>query len=242
MRYIYSMIISRRGRLGAATLLLICYVAVSSACGGCDNEEDPSAGQTDKEQAPQKDEQADQKTNSMSQKREVFGLPLPPNVVSMVKKGPRVHVKSAMSLDEIEAFFETRLTDYELLKPRSQLRFIGLRDFMPEIYAYGSGDYTFVVYRPGSAPEDQAKGTSGTGGTRAKGVDDDSSRAGVAAGPEPINQRKHGEKVLDRTSDGKLLAPGARWGVAYTPPPGSPLDQKRHRSNFGRPYGEWVLH
>jgi hypothetical protein len=243
MRHTYSCIISQRGRLGAAALLLIFFAGFTSACGGCGSEEESSQDRATKEKTSEQKE-GDGEASSMTQRREIFGLPLPPSVVSIEDKGPWTQVKSAMTLDEIKAFFESRLTDYELLEPRHQIRLIGLRDYMPEIYAYGSGDYTFVVYRPPASPEDQAKDSAGAEGTadgRADGAEQGSTEAGATASRKAINQRKRGEQVLDRTSDGELLAPGARWGVPYTPPPGSHLDQKRLRSNFGRPYGEWML-
>jgi hypothetical protein len=232
-------IISRCARLGAAALLVVFVAGFSSACGGCgsEGESDGSAGE---KKVVKDDQKSGDQASSMTQRREVFGLPLPPSVVSIEEKGPRVHVKSAMSLEEIGAFFKTRLTDYELLEPRNQLRLIGLRDYMPEIYAYGSGDYTFVVYRPAATAEKQAQ-KSPDGDDSKDGANEGSTSSGATASRKPINQRRQGEQVLDRTSDGKLLAPGARWGVPYTPPPGSPLDKKRNRSNFGRPYGQWVL-
>lgn len=213
-----------RGRLWTAALVGL-FAIVASGCGGCDSEEPP-----ERKQVAEKPEQTDapkEEADKPAPRTEAFGLPFPPKVTKVEDRGKKVRVRTDTPLAEIQKFFETRLTDFEILTPGYEVRAVGLRDYMPEVYAYGVGSQTYVVYiPPKNKPAEAAK---------------DGSEASKAPEKEPPSEPKYGEKVLDRTSDGRLLAPGARWGQPYTPPPGSPLHQERYRSNFGRPFGEWTL-
>jgi hypothetical protein len=203
-------------------------------CGGCGDEEAEKSAP--KEEQAANEDASSKETDTMERMRSAFGLPLPPSVRGIEERGDEIRVKTRMSLDEIEAFFKTRLTDYEVLRPGDQVRAVGLREFMPQVYAYPYGPYSFVVYMPAPTPDEAADGADDAANAKQA-----SAKTKAAPKVKPLSKRKRGEPVMDRTSDGELLAPGARWGEPYTPPPGSPLHKEHLRSNFGQPYGEWVL-
>lgn len=225
--------LARRHALWLAMGLAV-LTAGPIGCGGCGDQDSQKSAKQDK-QASKKEETSSKAADAKKRRTTAYGLPLPPNVRRIEERGDEIRVKTRMSLTEVEAFLKARLTDYEVLRPGDKVRAIGLRDFMPQVYAYPYGPYSFVVYLPAEEPKAAQDGA----GNDAQSAD--GARAKAAPKVKPINKRKHGEPVTDRTSDGKLLAPGARWGEPYTPPPGSPLHKDHFRSNFGRPYGEWVL-
>lgn len=160
--------------------------------------------------------------------RLVFGLPIPPRATGLHDEGHRVRVKVAMNLREVGAFFEENFVDFEILYSRDAVHAVGLRDYMPRVHAYPYGHSSFVVYsRAKLKPEEVKKAAA-------------EAKAQNIPTPREIASYKKGDPVLERAADGRLLAPGARWGEPYTPPPGSPLDTVHFRANFGLPYGEWV--
>lgn len=207
----------------------------SFGCGGCGKESAP-ADKTQRKADRQTDADAGADA-TMDRMRSVYGLPLPPSVMRIERSRDRVRVKTAMSIEEVASFFKARLTDYEVLRPRDQVRIVGLRDYMPELYAYPRGRRTFVVYLPAEnrADKQQAKAEAAA---EAKKAQQGAKSKGARSRPA---RHVKGQPVLDRTADGKLLAPGARWGEPYTPPEGSPLHNKHFESNFGKPYGQWSL-
>jgi hypothetical protein len=177
----------------------------------------------------------------MAKNREVYGLPMPPQVSSVRRDSNKTLVITTMKLDEVTAFYRSRLKDYEILTPGKRIRVLGLRDYMPEISGRKWGGTVQLYYWPGRIGGERQAG----GGDAGSGQDDASQSNGnkaIAGQTKPLNERKKGEPVRDRTRDGELLAPGARWGEPYTPPPGTPLHKERYRSNWGKPYGEWVAY
>lgn len=239
------------GRLFVFILVAVAVgcLAGCGSCSGSDDDEDPSAEERDAGQRVDGESAADK----LERRRQAFGIPFPPSVLHVRDEGKKVRVQTDMSLGELEDFYEARLTDYEILDAGHELRVIGLRDYMASLYAYRYAGRTQIVHvapeggRDGAA---KSRGDDSSDDQRAEGGDGDDdqgartassrTRRSARAGSEPISKRKKGEPVMDRTADGKRLAPGARWGEPYTPPDGSPLDQKRFESNFGKPYGEWV--
>lgn len=181
------------------------------AAGGADEARDEAAASGD----------------SPGQEREAFGLPLPPEYHSIRRLGALVTVNTSMSIDDLEAFFKTRLVDYEVLRLNArQMRIIGLRAYMPSIDVYRVGGrygHVEVNYKPASEP-------------RAEHQPRDPDEPHVDTG----RSREKGMPVMLRTSDGELLAPGARWHEPYIPPPGTPLHRERYRSNWGKPFGQWT--
>lgn len=166
----------------------------------------------------------------------VYGLAVPPGALHVSEGKYQVRVKVRMPLQKVGEFLEQNLVDFEVLYPKDQVRAVGLRSYMPSIYVYPQGPFSFLVY---SAPEPkpQAEDTPAAG----EPVEHRVLVAGRDVEPE-VRHYKKGDPILERTQDGRLLAPGARWGEPYTPPPGSPLDQAHFRTNFGRPFGQWVSH
>ncbi|MFW5966966.1 MAG: hypothetical protein ACOCV2_05575 [Persicimonas sp.] len=242
---------TRWGRLvvfALAALAIGCLVGCGS-CSDSDDKEESGAEERDAGQQADGESAADE----MEQRRQAFGIPFPPSVLHVRDEGKKVHVQTDMSLDELEDFYEARLTDYEVLNSGSDLRVIGLREYMASVHAYRYAGRTQVVHfapEGGGARAEKSSDDDSSGdrrGQQAGRDDDQKARSGSSgtgrsarAGSKPISKRKKGEPVMDRTADGERLAPGARWGEPYTPPEGSPLDQKRFESNFGKPYGEWV--
>ncbi len=160
----------------------------------------------------------------LAQDREAFGLPLPPDVISIQRAESYVTVESHMSSADLEAFYKTRLVDFEILRTSAAVfRIVGLRAYMPEVFAFRSGGrrgVSVIEYRAAQQVE--------------KPVAPDHLAI------DSPNRREKGMPVLDRNAEGALIAPGARWGEPYVPPQGSPLHTKRNRANFGRPYGDWI--
>lgn len=160
--------------------------------------------------------------------RLAFGLPLPPNTVGLTEDEQTVRIQVRMSLPEVGAFFEKNFVDFEVLYAHDEVRAVGLRNYMPRVHAYPYGKRTFVVYTRAKLKPDEVKAAA------------QKAKAQNIPTPQEIANYKKGDPIRERTPDGRLLAPGARWGEPYTPPPGSPLDTVHYRSNFGLPYGQWV--
>lgn len=211
-------------------LLLLGALLSTSACKGCSKQDDAKTQQA--QSADEPDESApDEKAEAPEADpfdRLVFGLPIPPNAVGLTEDGNKVRVQVAMPLPEIGAFFEANFVDFEILYSHDEVNAVGLRDYMPRVYAYPYGKRSFVVYtRAQLKPEEVKKAAEQAKAQNIPTADD-------------ITNYKKGDPILERANDGRLLAPGARWGEPYTPPPGSPLDKVRYRSSFGRPYGQWM--
>lgn len=166
----------------------------------------------------------------------VYGLAVPPNALHVDEGKYQVRVKVRMSLQDVGKFLEQNLVDFEVLYPKDQVRAVGLRSYMPSIYVYPQGPFSFLVYSPGDLQPEAVDAPEPREPTQRRVL-----VAGRDVAPEPRHYKK-GDPILERTQDGQLLAPGARWGEPYTPPPGSPLDQPHFRTNFGRPFGEWISH
>lgn len=185
-----------------------------------------------------------------AKKREIYGLPLPPEYFGIQEQERHARVTTHMSLDELETFFTSRLEDYEVLRVGVRLQILPLRPYSPSAEAYnfgGRGSHVVINYR---LPLDQARQETQARERKQFQALIDEARA---SNPRPTKRRRQGERPewLDdlygrpvelRTDDGELLAPGARWGEPYTPPKGSPLDTPRNIHNFGRPFGDWRPH
>jgi hypothetical protein len=169
---------------------------------------------------------------SMDAERTAFGLPLPPDIVWMQRTDTLVSVQTRLSIRELESFFRSRLVDYEIVSSKANMKAIGLRAHMPSVFAMRAGGrerLVKVIYR--SKPR------------RAK-LAKKAPKAAPMDGQAPVAQARRvpqkGEAITGRDENGNLVAPGAKWGEPYKPPPGTRLNTKRNRSNFGRPYGQWI--
>ena len=158
--------------------------------------------------------------------RQAFGLPLPPEVEWVKDRGSVIEVGTWLEVDEIESFFQSRLVDYEFLRiGPNDLHVIGLHSTMPRIY---------VTKRARRVPISVTYAQQVGAMQREQRAE--AKRKGQQAAPP-----KPGEPVRMKLPNGKDLAPGARYGEAYTPKPGDPLHTKANAPNFGKPFGEWVL-
>lgn len=150
--------------------------------------------------------------------REVHGVPLPPQLVEVQENTRNARAATTLDLKEVANFYESRLVDYEFLEFENRMELRPLRDYMPLIRLSQPrrkmNTAIFII------------------------IKDDQTLKKFAA--EFKGEYVKGEPVDFKTPDGELMAPGARWGESYTPPPGSPLDKPRYKSNFGKPFGEWV--
>lgn len=153
--------------------------------------------------------------------RQAYGLPFPPEVLSVRQGSSFIEVGTKLSVSDLEKFFKGRLVDYEFVRPSpNDMHIIGLRSTMPRILvtARGVRDPVAVRYVQQIGALERQK-------------------APVQAQPKP----KPGQRVETTLGDGRQLAPGAVYGQPYTPKPGDPLYSERHRANFGKPYGQWIL-
>lgn len=146
--------------------------------------------------------------------REVFGVPLPPQLTEVMEQERSARVATSMKLDEVRAFYETRLVDYEYIEVGKRIEIRPLRPYLPLIRLVQLRVRSPTVIHI-QLPEAPLPPT-----------------AKVSYEP--------GEPVDFRLPTGELLAPGAIWGEPYTPPPGSPLANPRYKSNHGKPFGEWI--
>lgn len=174
--------------------------------------------------------------------REAFGLPLPPRVKEIRRADLQVTVDTDMTLRQLELFFKPRATDYEVLFVNGTLQIIGLREGMARAsasYIAGTMSHVRIYYNAPRAEGEvnaPAQLVQGEPAPLSPGVDT-SQRPQRRA---PYQPPRRGEEVKIMTEDGRQLAPGARWGEPYFPPEGSPLHDETHRSNWGRPFGEWI--
>lgn len=214
-----------------AFLLLVCFLA-TAGCGSCGNSSStPEGGPQESAAASQVGADGGTAVTAAAP-REAFGLPFPPEVITVREYPQRVVIDTKLSLDEVESFYKSRLVDFEFVRPKkTHLRVVGLRDYMPSVWATPRGrrwaPTTVRLYPPKQRKDDvvENKGKSVIGADGAITRND--------------SKPRKGDPVTLTTEDGELLAPGARWGEPYHPPPGSPLAAKRFRANWGEPFGEW---
>ncbi len=239
MESILSNMHARHVVFRSVLLLAMLSMGIASGCGGCGSKHQPppASKHAAKKAANHPQKAAKKGTSAMAKRREIFGLPLPPSVIGIGKHGERYRVTTDMPHKELVDFFKSRLTDYELLEPGGRVRFVGLRDYMPSLKFLGFGKLTYVIY----IPADESPKAHGGAKADAHAPKKAAAHKAEAANEHHAPKHTYGAPVLDRTADGKLLAPGARWGVPYTPPKGSPLHNKHYRSNWGRPYGKWTM-
>lgn len=199
---------------------------------------------TDEEEAaaPEREVQVEEpvEARDMSESREVFGLPLPPEYVTINRRESEVRVTTYMSLDDLEAFFLSRVSDHEVLRPGNRIRIVPLRPHLPRAEAFHFGGRNSHIVINYHLPVDIADIVP----RMPEPVASDEPNIIVSQQPRVSpNWRDdlQGQPVDLRTPDGDLLAPGARWGESYFPPEGSPLHTERNRPNFGRPFGDWRL-
>ncbi len=217
--------------IGGVLAVALCAVVM-----GCD-EKKPSDSTNDLA-----DDQVEE-TEEERQKRlrgEAFGLPLPPRVLEIVRQGNHIFVKTDLKIKKLEEFYKKNLVDYEVIVVGSSMRAIPLREKMPWIRVsrpFGPRHPLHVTYIAADAVAPAPIVTRGPGALSEEEVVEELKKRQKPL-PEPHVPRR-GQPVELRTPSGELLAPGARWGEPYTPPPGSPLDKPRNRYNFGVPFGEW---
>ena len=214
---------------------LIALVAALALC-ACDAEAPPAAPAVPAQDAAPEAPRA---------RPTAFGLPLPPRVLSLERTDREVVVDTDLSLPELTAFYERVLPNHEVLIVGAVLQVLALRPFEASVRgarATGPRSPVRLTYFPGAresarddtdaaAPEANTRPGSRAASPQALG------RSGAA--PAPRRRRAQGDPVTLKAPDGTPLAPGARWGVPYTPPAGSPLDTPRNRHNFGRAFGDW---
>ncbi len=228
-------------------MLLILLVLLMVALGGCRSSEEPAPDPA--ESVEEDDEQ--ELASAEAKPREVFGLPLPPEYIAIRTEDYRARVTTRMSLEDLEAFFDSRLSEHETLLTDRNLEIVPLRPHLPSASASHFGgrrsnvivtyslpaDVTTMEARPPVAEKEEQ-------GDRViiAGRDADSPRPGqrpqIGERPDWLDDLQ-GQPVNLRTDDGELLAPGARWGEPYIPPEGSPLHTRGNEPNFGRPFGDW---
>jgi hypothetical protein len=211
----------------------LCLIAACLLLGGCDSKHD--SGSTAGSEAMRDVQEAgdtDESPSELSRKRSAFGLPFPPRVATVRRFDDAVEVDTPMSIEELTEFFRARLVDYEILHPGDHgrsIRIVGLRPFMPSLEGNAHGSIVYLRYYPARKSPDP------------RSVD-----AGTSSSPEAPSPSSNDDEAApaapDRSElDLETIAPGAEPGEPYTPPPGSPLDKARYKSNFGQPIGEWHL-
>ena len=224
--------------------LLILLVAAS-----CRGEEAQAPGDD-----PERKEQRARAPEPAPEPREVFGLPLPPDYSDRLEiSETMVTVHTRMTVEELSAFFRSRLVDYEYVEMSGRVRVLPLRPHSPSLEFYmiaGRHGQRVIDYH--AAPDLAAREAARAQSLEAIAEkDEDLARALEYARENPTPNRgerapwlsaMRGKPVELRTASGELLAPGAVWGEPYTPPPGSPLYGEQNRENFGRPFGDWRMH
>lgn len=241
---------------------LIVVVAVMVTIGGCQCGDEPAEDEATQQQLDP-DQQDDPEDDGLET---AFGLPLPPDHQVIRDQNTWVRVSVDKSLEELEKFFAAHVVDAEVVKADDRVRVVPLRPHSPQAEArHRTGPQSQVVinYRPGPESEELTVQGIPTGSDEEDdGEDaeqqDDGEVAQLQGVPEGVDMGEgsgppapvygagaewlddvRGQPVEIKTSDGDLLAPGAKWGEPYTPPDGSPLDQPIYRHNFGRPFGDW---
>ena len=217
--------------------ILVCLALFT----GCDRGAEEAREEEEKRREAQEDARGRDEV-SERERLDAFGLPLPPRVLRIKRWPDRIKVNTDMTMVELKTFYDKHLIDYEVIATGNSLQAIPLRAYMPSIIGsrpFGSRHPKELIYmRPKKAPEAIAVIDEGAKqGAAQKGTP--STRDTSSPRPSPLDTRR-GMPVTTKTPEGKLLAPGARWGEPYTPPAGSPLDNPRWKANFGRPYGRWI--
>jgi hypothetical protein len=176
----------------------------------------------------------------LERERTAYGLPLPPKTRDVQHLPNGTEVTTEMKIDALEEFYETRLVDYEIVRPSPEkIRVIGLRELMPTIRGHRYGPIAVLYYAPSRK---KPEGDTGTGAASQADTGTGMEAPSVGASDEQRrSQPEPGSPVRLEADDGEPLAPGARWGEPYTPPEDSPLHKPRYRENFGKPFGEWKL-
>lgn len=244
-----SMKKSGGSRLALILLILATSLTASSGCNRGEETEEQERRTADAE------EKAEETSQDMAESREAFGLPLPPEVMTVRRDPGRVQVSTRMSMEDLEAFFDSRLVDYEVFRVSNRLEIVPLRPHSARAVARYFTDhrsYIVVDYRPPVdlaelerrriprvEPEEESE-EEGAPAPRAA-ARERTQPLGHANEPSWLEDLR-GKPVELRTESGELLAPGAVWGEPYIPPEGSPLHTRRNRHNFGRPFGDWIAH
>jgi hypothetical protein len=229
---------STRGWRGVVWGAFAALLVVWGMASGCDKKPEESAGpDTGQEEAEDTAGEVDAE-ESIEEKRSAYGLPLPPKVKGVADRDTYVEMVTPMKVDALEKFYETRLVDYEVLRPApGKIRVVGLRQFMPYLRGNRYGPVTRLYYFP--KRDEPVAPDVGTAGENDGGIA--GPKVGGVGDSQRVDRRVPGSSVEVTTSSGEKLAPGAVWGEPYTPPPGTPLHKPRYRENFGRPLGEWDL-
>lgn len=218
--------------MSRSTLGIIALALTTLLCGACDS--DPPEA----DKAPVVTEQVDAgqpDASAAPRLRMAYGIPLPPQVMSVREQHTNIVVMTSMSVEELEDFYAGRLTDFEVIRDGLNLQIVGLRSNMASVIGGHPGyrhlPVELIFYAP--KPEKQKPlNLKGEPVAREyKPAPEDWFDSGVA-----------GTAVKMRTEDGQLMAPGAVWGKPYTPPKGSFFDQRTFKPNWGRPFGEWTVH
>ena len=168
---------------------------------------------------------------------DAFGLPLPPRVLSVERNARHIRVYTDMKIVELEKFYKNQLVDYEVLRSGNTIRAIPLRSYMPwvtVIKPWSYSDPSVVNYRLPLGEELSQKE-----GVASRPVKPPKPPEQVRRENQQRLKARFGTPVGIRMPDGKLLAPGARWGKPYYPPKGSPL--AKEVENHGKPFGEWEM-
>lgn len=232
------------------TLCFLLGVSIAlTGCRGDTESELPDRGLTPQEEVTE--------PRDLSEAREAFGLPLPPEVISVRRTDQRVRATTNLSMQELREFFEARLIDYEILHVGARLEILPLRPHSSKATAYyflGNRSHIVVEYFPPPDLAEQERVAEFSKMVVAR-MEEQAAENPQFRRDKPRRERVqthhdqplwveslYGEPVELRTPDGELLAPGARWGQPYTPPEGSPLHSSRNRHNFGRPFGDWKSH
>ncbi len=215
--------------------LILVVLAMGTGCSDCSESKPAPPPKTVKKDADAKDMSEDAK--SIQDLREAFGVSLPPEVIRVYRADSYVRVETRLKLKDVKSFYESKLVDYELIEHRRQLRFIGLRDFMPEIkatqMAWKAPTVIVIRKRESTISLEEPKKEEKRPKTEV-----------IVSGADKklyVGKYEKGSPVMLKTPEGELLAPGARWGEPYVPPEGTPLHKTRYKSHFGKPFGEWTL-
>lgn len=181
---------------------------------GCDSDK-PSAPTPP---PPKKVEKVEKAAEPPAIARSIWGIPLPPETFELSETANTAWALTRLRKPDVESFYEKKLPDHERIDiNRRHTEFISLHEVVPDVRLYRNSTRgpTRIVIRAKKklkSPEEMA-----------------------AKVP-----RKKGDPVDIKLPDGTPLAPGAVWGEPYTPPPGTPLAEKRYKSNWGKPFGQWI--
>lgn len=170
------------------------------------------------------------------QPREAFGLPFPPRILRVEAYPDEVFVDAPMTEVQAERFLREALKgrDYEVIRTGWLTRAVPLRPLLPEVSAtYPVSPRGFMRFTYRRAREVPHVIENGVARVKTKQeLEEERARYNKSI--------QKGMPVTLRTKDGRLLAPGAKWGEAYWPPEGTPLHTNEYRDNWGKPFGEWI--